>query len=326
MKEVYFMVLCFLTACSMSPETKARMILESALKDSSAIVRIHAAVGLGGEAGQRVLTEILHSADNDVVTAALTAALQNTELLSEPEICRACTSTSPSVREAAFRLVAAKRGEGTRDLLLSGTKDVAAGVREISYNGLAAFRDTATIKNGLRDADVRVRIASAKALGKEGLTGMPEFIREEMKKVTPDMLGVGIIAMAELGDTGSIPLFRALLGESAGEVRVDAAEALLILGDHAGVEVLKRSLHAKDPFLRIHAAQVFTRRDVPTVAGELKSAVGDQFVNVAVQALRALAAHHALTNREHFIDLLDAENHLVRIEAAAAYLRSFDGA
>jgi HEAT repeat protein len=326
MKGFCLLVFLVFSACGLTPEARAKMILETGIADPSPIVRIHAAVGLDGNVGSRVLTEVLHSGDDDVASAALNAAIQNVGLLPKPEVSRACSSTNPSVREAAYRILAAGSSFDARALLVQGVQDDVAGIRAVCYEGLASFGETDILKNGLHDPETRVRIAAAKALGKSGAAGMPEFIKDELKKSAPDLLGTGIIAMAELGDTASIPLFRALLQESGGELRIDAAEALLILGDNTGVDVLKKALRSNDPFVRIHAASVFTKHEVPGTTLDLESAVRDEFVNVAVQAVRALAAHDALDHRQEFVELMNAESVLLRIEAAAAYLRSLDGA
>lgn len=326
MKGLLLTVFSMFAACGLSHEAKAKMILESGLKDPSPIIRIHAAVALNGESGKKVLVEMLHIDEDDVVAAALDAALGNATLVPEAEIYRACSSANPSVREAAYRLAVEKDGTGMRRLLIQGIQDRVAGVRETSYTGLARIGEIDILKRGLHDPDAGVRIAVAKEAGKQGLTGMPEFIRVELAKSTPDLLGVGMIALAELGDTASVPLFNGLLKESAGELRVDAAEALLILGDDAGVNILKKSLRANDPFVRIRAVSVLTRHDIPGMTDELASAVKDEFFNVAVLALRALAAHDARGQRQQFLELMNGQNPLLRIEAAAAYLRSLDGA
>jgi len=326
MKELWFTALCFYAACGLSHEARAKMILESGLEDPLPIIRIHAAVGLDGESGKKVLIEVLHNTDSDVIAAALDAALQNANLLPDAEIYRACSSANPSVREAAFRLTLEREEAGMRQLYIQGTQDGVAEVRKISYVGLAKLGETEILERGLHDQEARVRIAVAREAGKQGFAGMSEFIKEELAKSTPDMLGAGIIAMAELGDTASASLFRGLLRESTGELRIDAAEALLIIGDDTGVDILKKSLKANDPFVRIHAASVFTRHTIPGTTVALESALKDEFVNVAVLVLRALAEHDAPGQRQQFIELMDAQNPLLRIEAAAAYLRSLDGA
>lgn len=302
------------------------MILEQGLKDSSPVVRINAAVGLNNETASVVLTKIFMDGENETKAAVLQSISENRELLSESLIVEACSSPNPLVREAAYRVVVLGQFVNAKELLVQGTQDEFVAVRVISYGGLAGFGDRELLQQGIRDRETRVRIASAKALGDLGRAGMPEFIKDELKNSTPDLLGIGLITIAQLGDTASIPLFKALLKEGAGDLRIDAAEALLILGDDTGVEALKNGLQSNDPFVRIHTAEVLTKHDVPETYPHLEAATSDEFMNVAVQAVKALARHKPHKYKERFWELLDAQNPLLRIAAATAYLRCLDGA
>lgn len=316
----------FFLSCGLSPGARAIMILEQGLKDSSPVVRINAAVGLNNKTASVVLTEIFMDGENEAKAAVLQSISENRELLSEALIVEACSSPNPLVREAAYRVVVLGEFVNAEELLLRGTRDELVAVRVISYGGLARFGDRELLQQGIRDPETRVRIASAKALGELGRAGMPEFIKDELRKSTPDLLGIGIVAIAQLGDTASIPLFKALLKEGAGDLRIDAAEALLILGDDTGVEALKNGLQSNDPFVRIHTAEVLAKHDVPATYPYLEAATRDDFMNVAVWAVKALARHEPHKYKERFWELLDAQNPLLRIAAATAYLRCLDGA
>jgi HEAT repeat protein len=326
MRKYLLLISLFFLSCGLSPGARAKMVLEQGLKDSSPVVRINAAMGLNSETASVVLTEIFMDGENEAKAAVLQSISENRELLSESLIVEACSNPNPSVREAAYRVVALSEFVNARDLLLQGTQDELVAVRVISYGGLARFGDREFLQQGIRDPETRVRIASAKALGELGRAGMPEFIKDELKKSTPDLLGIGIIAMAELSDTASIPLFKVLLKEGAGDLRIDAAEALLILGDDTGVGALKNGLQSNDPFVRIHATEVLTRHNVPETYPHLEAATRDEFMNVAVRAVKALAQHEPGKYKELFKELMDAQNPLLRIAAATAYLRSLDGA
>jgi HEAT repeat protein len=149
-----------------------------------------------------------------------------------------------------------------------------------------------------------------------------ELVRNELKKYTPEVWGRGIIALAQLGDTSSIPLFKALLEEGVGDLSVDAAEALLILDDRSGLEVLMSALQSRDPFVRIRAAQVLKRHDVVELRAQLVTATRDEYVSVAVLAVEALSQHDPGSNKKLFAELMDASHPVMQIAAAAAYLRS----
>ena len=326
MRKYVLPLLVLLIGCSLSPQARARKILEQGLEDPATIVRIHAAAGLDSETAGAVLTEIFNGDDIETKAAVLKATRGNAALLSESLITDACSSTHPMVREAAYQLVIDGNFGNKKELLVQGIEDESAGVRALSYGALVAFGERELVQMGMRDREPRVRIASAKALAELGREGIAEFIKDELKKSTPDLIGTGILAMAQLGDTGSIPLFRALLKESAGELRIDAAEALLIVGDETGIEALSNGLQSRDPFVRIHTAEVLTRHKVDETLPQLEAATRDEFVNVATQALRALVEHEPHTYQSLFAELMDAQNSLLRITAAKAYLRSLNGA
>lgn len=326
MRRILIAVLVLFIGCSLSPQARARKILEQGLEDPSIVVRVNAAVGLNGETAGKVLTEIFIGGNNEAKVAVLSAIRENTAFLSESLITNACRSTNPAVREAAYQLVFDDGFESKRELLLQGIEDELVSVRTLSYSALAAFGEREVLQEGMRDREPRVRIASAKALAELGRPGMAEFIRDELKKSTPDLIGTGIVAMAQLGDTASIPLFKALLRESAGELRIDAAEALLILGDETGIEALNNGLRSRDPFVRIHTTEVLTRHRVEETLPHLEAAARDEFVNVATQALKALVKHEPTAYQDLFTELMDARNPLLRITAAKAYLRSLNGA
>ncbi|UCC12811.1 MAG: hypothetical protein JSW02_04610, partial [candidate division WOR-3 bacterium] len=52
----------------------------------------------------------------------------------------------------------------------------------------------------------------------------------------------------------------------------------------------------------------------------LKRAVEDEYINVSVVAVEALAVHDAGAHRDIFIRAMDAPNPMLRIAGAAAYL------
>lgn len=315
-----------LICCGVSPDARAKTILIRGLNDESPVVRISAAVGLKGEEAEAVLLDLLVNGDAEEKAAALRAIAQNHVSFPEPLIARECSSANPTVREAAYGVVYEMDFPGVRDLLIEGTQDETVAVRVLSYSGLKRFNEAKLMEHGTRDSDVRVRIAAAEALGALGGAGMSEFIEEELKKSTPELLGTGIIAMAQLGDTASASLFKALLREGAGDLRIDAAEALLIIGDDSGVEALENGLHSSDPFVRIRSAGVLTRHNLPETYSALAVATHDDFINVAVQAVKALSVHAPRQYKELFLELMDAQNPLLRIAGAAAYLRGHNGA
>jgi len=327
MRKFLPIILVFLLTCAVSSEAKARRILESSLKDESKMVRIEAARGLetiDHVRSAELLIGILENGEPDVQAAALTVLVPYTAAAARlyPVLTRLCASQHTSVRVAAYRNVVVSADTVGKELLRRGLNDESARVREVAYSGLAKFGERDVLQKGFRDTDPLVRITVAKALSQMGSDGMVEYIREELKKLPPDALGPGIIVLAQSGDTAAVSLMKALLRESTGELRVDVAEALLILNDHAGVGALEKAMQSQDPFVRIRTVRVLTRYDIPEMRARLDAATRDDYVNVAVQAVHALAEHDAKNYRKRFVELMDSQNALLRIAAAAAYLRN----
>ncbi|MBE0434145.1 HEAT repeat domain-containing protein [candidate division WOR-3 bacterium] len=327
MRKLLFIVPVVLLTCALSPEAKAKRIIENGLEDESKTVRVAAARGLAGidrERSARILSDMLTDADPAVRAAALAALIphsaQSTELSAAlKDLCR---DPRPAVRVAAYRNVAAALDTAAKDLLVSGLEDESARVREVAYAALVRFEERDLLRAGLRDRDPLVRIASARALGLLGVAGMSDYMGEEMKRLPPDVLGPAIIMYAELGDTAVLGQLRVLVREAAGELRVDVGEALLILNDRAGVEALENSMESNDPFVRIRATSVLTRHDVPALRARLEAATRDDYVTVAMQAVQALAEHDAENYKNLFAELMEAPKPLLRIAAAAAFLRN----
>lgn len=300
-------------------------IIEQGLSDGSKTVRVAAARGLvridHGRSVRR-LEGMLADPDPEVRAAALAALVPHVAqgVALGSAVVELCQDPSASVRAAAYGVVAAAADTGVKGLLLAGLGDVSARVREVAYAGLALFAEHDLVRQGLMDTDPLVRIATARALARLGEAGMAEFMIEELKKLPPDLLGPAIIMYAELGDTAALGQLRQLAREAPAELRLDASEALLMLGDRAGVEPLKHALASNDPFVRLRAVATLTRIDVPELRPLSVAATRDEYVTVAVAAVEALAAHDAAGNRDLFLELMDAPRPLLRLAAAAAYL------
>jgi HEAT repeat protein len=327
MRKFLGLLIMLLMACAISPQAKAKRIIEEGLEDASKTVRIEAARGIEAVDRARsadLLVEMLEDSEPEVQATVLDALIPYNTATSrlDAAVTRLCASSNPAVRVAAYRNVVVSADTVSKELLGRGLSDESARVREVAYSGLAKFGERDVLQKGFRDTDPLVRITVAKALSQMGSDGMVEYIRDELKKLPPDALGPGIIVLAQSGDTAAVSLMKALLRESTGELRVDVAEALLILNDHAGVGALEKAMQSQDPFVRIRTVRVLTRYDIPEMRARLDAATRDDYVNVAVQAVHALAEHDAKNYRKRFMELMDSQNALLRIAAAAAYLRN----
>lgn len=329
MRRTVFLITAIFLTCGQSPEARARMILYDGLEDDSPVVRIAAARGLsraGEMRGIKVLQEMLINDDLLVQSLALESLLEHGQgTIDLSLIAGLCKSTDASVRETAYRFVAAIDDTSAKHILVQGTSDGSSKVRGIAFKGLGKFKESDLIQVGLQDPDPLVRITTAGTLDDLGVDGMAEFVKEELKRLTPNTLGAGVIALAELSDTTALPLLRALLKESTGELRVDVAEALLILNDTLAFDALRGAFRSNDPFVRMHVIEVLKMHDIPGLRPELVIAAHDVYTNVAVEAAHILAERDGENQKELFVELMNAHNSLLRIAGAAAFLGSRDG-
>jgi HEAT repeat protein len=318
-------MLIFLTSCAPSSHQKALDILQSGIADESVIIQVSAAKGLvltGDNRGREVLYQILESDSRDGVVASLGALSEVHEQTVLPIILTLLESKDALIRTEAYQYIAGIDSEICHELLIEGITDSVARIRAISYRGLEKFKEKEILYMGLRDVDPQVRIAAAKALENLGEEGMEDFIMEQVQTIDSEVFRAGVIATAESGDTSLIPIFKKCLEDMPWEFKIAAAEALLILNDTSGLNIVEDGLKSHDPFIRIAALHVFKKHHVPDALSLLKDTVHDEYVSVSVGAIEVLAAYHAQECREIFEERMAVPNPLIKIAAATAYLRS----
>ncbi len=319
------MILVLFVTCSLSPRQKAMSILQEGLKHESIIVRVSAAKGLrlvGDTKEREILYEIATGEDKVGSAVALDALYDLREVSYSPAIVTIAERPDPQLRINAYKLISLMNDERCYDILIKGTEDFIAKVRRIAYSGLEKFEAKNALMNGLRDVDPLTRIAAAQALGRLGEKEMMDFIRGELKEASGEKLERGIIALAEMGDTSAIPLIEEYLYAAPWEVRLAAIEALLILHNDAGIDVLKQGLRSDDPFTRVRAVQILKEHKIQEATQLFEEAVQDEYTNVVIVALEALAEYGNKEHRKIFAERMDASNPLVQIAAATAYLQA----
>ena len=324
MNKRSILIAILLVGCSVSPKQKAREILQAGIKDESAIIRVNAAIGLqqiGDTVGIRVLREVLNGNNRDGVTAAIDALYDSGSQPLSQLFIRFTENEDPLIRTEAYRLITIIDDVKYRDILIKGTHDNISKIRRISYLGLGKFKEEKIIHNGLRDIDPLVRIASAHALGNLGEKGMANIIKMEMKINNIEICQQSIIALAEIGDTSAIPFIKGFLTDAPWDLRITAVEALLILKNLDGIEVLKQGLKSNDPFVRVKCVEILKRFTIPEFHDLLKEATADEYINVSLVAIQALNNYHKKEDKQIFEKLMEASSPLVKIAAAGAYLR-----
>jgi len=311
--------------CGLPPREKAADILNKGLSDESAIIRVNAAKGyavLGDRRGPEYLSKALSDQDKETVVAALNALYDIRDAQLSPVIVQLTKSDNPMLRTEAYRLVAIIHDTISRNILIKGTKDKIAKIRRIAYRNLETYGSRDVLHDGLRDVDALTRIAAATALGKLGEKNMENFVRRELdpKKFSTEVWSQGVIALAETGDTASIAFIRDLLVDTPWDLKVAAAEALLILKDRDGIETIKSALQSNDPFIRVKAVEIVQRFPVGDLYETVKEMTADQYINVTIGAINALIAYHKKESFPVYEKLLNAPNPLLKIAAATAYL------
>jgi HEAT repeat protein len=317
-------LLLIFVVCGVSPKQKALDILDRGINDASVIVRVQAAKALGqagDEQGIELLYEITRGEDQEGCAAALRALSGLPGGSYSPEIARHALEGDVSVRIEAYKLIASMEDEECRAVLIKGTYDKSGQIRRISYLGLESFKENDIIRGGLRDIDPLVRIAAAQSLGHLGEPEMADFVRNELNAAKSDVWKHGIIALAELGDTSSIPDIKGYLCTAPWEVRLAAVEALLILNNHDGVLVLQEVLQADDPFAREYATYILKKYEIADAEQLLRDVVRDEYTNISVAAIEALAQYRSQEQQRLFEEMMNTPNPLVQIAAAAAYLQ-----
>ena len=324
MKKWIFVALMCTITCGVTAEQRAADILHQSLDNASPQIRILAAKGLaqtGDTTAFEVLRNMVLDDDVDVCAATLTALRDLPDITYVPVYAQRTEHENPVVRTAAYRLIAAIDDDECQEILVTGTQDDVAKIRRICYRGLEKFKDTETIMQGLRDIDPLTRIAAAQVLGMLGEEGMADFIKNELSTESTDIMQHGLIALATMGDESALSMIRESAGSAVWDVRLAALEALFIMDKSDDMNVLTQAIESDDPFVRARAAYIMKKFPLPEKVHLLEKAARDEYVNVSLAALEALAQYRMKKHKRLFAGLMNVGNATVRIAAATAYMQ-----
>lgn len=317
-------------SCGMPPRDKAKEILRKGLEDKSAVVGVNAAKGLaeiGDEKGYEFLYKTLNSDNKEAIVAALSALLELKEKRISPIVIKLSSSEDPLIRAESYRLIATFSDTVCYSILIYGTKDRVARIRRYAYQGLTNFKDLKTITKGLKDPDPIVRINASRSLGLLGDKIAKDFIRKEMDPKNPnlDVWSQAVIALGEICDTSATSYIKELLFDTPWDLRISAAQALLSLNNPDGIEILKNGIQSPDPFVRVKSIEVMRKFPIQEFYELIKKACADEYINVSINAIEALKLYHKKEDLKLFEKLMSAQNPLVKIAAATAYLKETGG-
>ncbi len=325
MERRVILIFFLFLSCGFSPRKKAFGILLEGTKNESIVVQVSAAKGLrqiGHAQGEKILNRILQGDDNNGIVLALAALHDLGENEFSSTVAKLTQHSDQLIRTEAFKVISSIDDERCREILMRGTDDKIVKIRKFSYSGLQKFRATEELLNGLRDDDPLIRIIAAEALGSIGEKGLTDFIRNELKRCSTNTRKQGIISLAVIGDTSAIVIVEEALADTLRELKLAAAEALLILNNKDGVVLLQEGIESDDPFTREEVVQILKRHQIAEGVDILKKALKDEYTNISVLAIDALAEYKMQENEQIFQEMMDAPNRLVQIAAATAYLRN----
>jgi HEAT repeat protein len=323
-KIVVLLAMLLFLSCGLPPKQQAQKILLDGINDESVVIRVNAAKGMkqaGDVQGIKVLYEALRSDDKNGIVASLAALYDLKETSYAPIIVELTDHKDPLVRAEAYRLVSIMDDKRCRDILVKGMHDKVAKIRKFSYYGLEKFGEKELIKNGLRDVDVLVKMTAATSLSHLGEPDLENFVRRQLQIFNLEIWKQGLKALAEMGDTSAIEFIKESLYDAPWGLRLAAAEALLILNNKEGVPVLKEALETGDPFVRVNVVQILNKYQISEGPDLLTVATKDEYINVSVVAIEALAKYRQKESQKNFMELMKAPNPLVKIAAAAAFLQ-----
>jgi len=154
---------------------------------------------------------------------------------------------SARVREQAAQVLGRLGDKESAPQMRALLADADARIRRRAVGALGASgeRDAAREIGGLlvSDADDRVRLAAADAIGRLKAPEAAEFLVEALKDRSEDVRGEAIASLGEIGAVGSAPHLMALYEGDPGRHGVRIAIALKALGDPApiGKEIARLS-------------------------------------------------------------------------------------
>jgi HEAT repeat protein len=307
----------------MPPHQKAVSVMQEAIKDESAVIRVSAAKGyaqMDDPQGMQVLYEILRSDDKNGIAAALAALYDLGDRTYSPVIADLTEHDDPLIRSEAYKVMSLAEDKQAHDILVAGTMSRIAKIRRYSFQGLVKFKDEKILLKGLSDIDPIVRITAAQALGRIGKKDMGNFIRKEMQIQNIEIWRESLLALAEIGDTAIYTFIKDSLISDPDlpvVIRLAAAEALIWFGDPQAVTMLEQAMASSDPFIRVQVVRILRDRQSEETVKLLKPAVEDEYINVSVVAVEGLALWDPGAYRDIFIKAMNAPNPLLRITGAA---------
>ena len=206
---------------------QALSVLKDLADDSNASVRRDVAIALRKfDAGQMTdtLVDYLNGSNPKVAAAAITTLAERNETIAFDQIRNLAESEHPVVREAALpamaKLVPKDDEDATGKIIsmLSGTvtSENDADVLRATVLALGQFKDERAVNSiaiQLNARELRLRLASLKALGMTGHKSAVDIIVDTLSDPNAEVRRGAVLALQELGAKQAIPQLQARLPE-----------------------------------------------------------------------------------------------------------------
>ncbi len=191
-----------------------------------------------------------------------------------------------------------------RELVRAGKKEHVAVLTEVlrredSYGHTHAAEslykvlevgDEEVMRDRFKNGDsLKLRLMAAAALARQGDTEALAFIRESRDGEDPEGLQIAAWILGIIGDKSDIePLRKRLAVAPTPVIHGYVVNALAVLGDPEGLQLLTRDLEDEDPMIRTYAATFAGDAKATSTQAKLEAMLDDPFADARVRAAQTL--------------------------------------
>lgn len=151
--------------------------------------------------------------------------------------------------------------------------------------------DDAPLRKGFaQKSNVRLRLMSAAALGKQGDAAAMKFLREHVaREKDPKLFFLSAWVLGRIGESSDCELIRKRLPDAPDAwTRAFLEHALAALGDKAGRQALVRNLKSDDARLRTYAAVFAGEIGLVKTKAQLIKQLSDENLDARIRAAQSL--------------------------------------
>ena len=136
--------------------------------------------------------------------------------------------------------------------------------------------------------NIRLRIMSAGALGRNGNITAMAFLREQLSTAGPDVFYLSAWILGRIGAKQDIEPMRKRIADASVLNRAYIEHSLATLGDKRGLAALSNNLESDDGSIRTYAATFAGDARTVSVAPKLKKMLDDTHLDARIRAAQSL--------------------------------------